>query len=382
MNALPIIDIAPLYADDALAWPAVAEQIDRACRDWGFFYIVGHPIGSERIDALLNAAKRFFALPADDKLKIDITQTAHHRGYGAIATEQLDPSKPSDLKETFDMGFHMPADHPEVLAGKPLRGPNRHPDLPGWAELTEQHYAAMQDLAKTLLRAMAMALDIEHDFFDARFHEPISVLRMIHYPPRHTATSADQQGAGAHTDYGCITLLYQDDAGGLQVRARWRVDRRAADCRQLRGQYRRHDGALEQRPVHLDATSSDQSAGGGSLLDAVLRRTASRHADRLPAELLQRGQPGQVHTGDQRRVPAVEVRRYLCLSARGSVGLMMAPTLWRGRPARDALRPSDAERLQGHSHAERGNDQSTLRSWLASCSTILSQQLNFAATQA
>ncbi|AQZ32399.1 2OG-Fe(II) oxygenase [Pseudomonas sp. LPH1] len=220
MNSLPIIDIAPLYADDAIAWPAVAERIDRACRDWGFFYIVGHPISAERIDALLSVAKTFFALPAKEKLRIDITQTAHHRGYGAIATEQLDPSKPSDLKETFDMGFHMPADHPEVLAGKPLRGPNRHPDMPGWAELMEQHYADMQDLAKTLLRAMAMALDIEHDFFDVRFHEPISVLRMIHYPPRHTATSSDQQGAGAHTDYGCITLLYQDDAGGLQVRAR------------------------------------------------------------------------------------------------------------------------------------------------------------------
>ena len=220
MNALPIIDIAPLYAADASAWPTVAEAIHRACRDWGFFYIVGHPIGAERIDALLGAAKHFFALPAEEKLRIDITQTAHHRGYGAIATEQLDPSKPSDLKETFDMGFHMPADHPEVLTGKPLRGPNRHPEMPGWEVLMEQHYADMQDLAKTLLRAMAMALDIEHDFFDARFHEPISVLRMIHYPPRHTATSAEQQGAGAHTDYGCITLLYQDDAGGLQVRAR------------------------------------------------------------------------------------------------------------------------------------------------------------------
>lgn len=220
MNSLPIIDIAPLYSNDASAWPAVAEQIDRACRDWGFLYIVGHPISNERIDALLNAAKTFFAQPAAEKLKIDITQTAHHRGYGAIATEQLDPSKPSDLKETFDMGFHMPADHPEVLAGKPLRGPNRHPDMSGWAELMETHYADMQDLAKTLLRAMAMALDIEHDFFDARFHEPISVLRMIHYPPRHTATSAEQQGAGAHTDYGCVTLLYQDEAGGLQVRAR------------------------------------------------------------------------------------------------------------------------------------------------------------------
>ncbi|WP_301151562.1 2-oxoglutarate and iron-dependent oxygenase domain-containing protein [Metapseudomonas otitidis] len=218
MNTLPLIDIAPLYSTDNAAWRDVATQIDAACRDWGFFYITGHGIPPERIDALLAAAKAFFALPEAEKLKIDITRTAHHRGYGAIATEQLDPTQPSDLKETFDMGFHMAADHPEVLAGKPLRGPNRHPDLPGWAALMEQHYADMQALAQTLLRAIALALGIERDFFDARFAEPISVFRMIHYPPRHTARSADQPGAGAHTDYGCVTLLYQDDAGGLQVR--------------------------------------------------------------------------------------------------------------------------------------------------------------------
>lgn len=218
MNTLPLIDIAPLYGTDSAAWRDVATQIDAACRNWGFFYITGHGIPPERIDALLAAAKAFFALPEAEKLKIDITRTAHHRGYGAIATEQLDPTQPSDLKETFDMGFHMAADHPEVLAGKPLRGPNRHPDLPGWAPLMEQHYADMQALAQTLLRAIALALGIERDFFDARFAEPISVFRMIHYPPRHTARSADQPGAGAHTDYGCVTLLYQDDAGGLQVR--------------------------------------------------------------------------------------------------------------------------------------------------------------------
>ena len=88
----------------------------------------------------------------------------------------------------------------------------------GWAELMEQHYLDMQALAQTLLRAMTLALNIERDFFDSRFVDPVSVLRMIHYPPRHTASCAEQQGAGAHTDYGCITLLYQDSAGGLQVR--------------------------------------------------------------------------------------------------------------------------------------------------------------------
>ncbi|AEV60727.1 2-oxoglutarate and iron-dependent oxygenase domain-containing protein [Pseudomonas ogarae] len=218
MNSLPIIDISPLYGDEAGAWQTVAEQIDLACRQWGFFYIKGHPITPARIAEVLGSAQRFFGLPVEKKLKIDITQTRHHRGYGAVATEQLDPTKPSDLKETFDMGLHLPANHPEVLTEKPLRGPNRHPDLSGWETLMEQHYRDMQALAQTLLRAMTLALGIERDFFDTRFNEPVSVLRLIHYPPRDTASSTEQQGAGAHTDYGCITLLYQDAAGGLQVR--------------------------------------------------------------------------------------------------------------------------------------------------------------------
>lgn len=217
MNTLPIIDIAPLYGDDPSAWMAVAEQIDSACRQWGFYYIKGHPIAPSRIAELKATAVDFFARPAEEKLRIDITQTAHHRGYGDIATEQLDPSKPSDLKETFDMGLHLAADHPDVMAGKPLRGPNRHPDIPGWEALMQCHYLDMHALSLTLLRAMALALGIEEDFFDKRFADPISVFRMIHYPPRQTASSAEQQGAGAHTDYGCITLLYQDATGGLQV---------------------------------------------------------------------------------------------------------------------------------------------------------------------
>ena len=75
MNQLPIIDITPLYSDDPSAWPAVAEQIDLACREWGFFYIKGHPISTARIDELLDSAKRFFGQPAAEKLKIDITRT-------------------------------------------------------------------------------------------------------------------------------------------------------------------------------------------------------------------------------------------------------------------------------------------------------------------
>ncbi|WPP00523.1 2-oxoglutarate and iron-dependent oxygenase domain-containing protein [Pseudomonas sp. HR96] len=234
MRTLPVIDISPLYQDDAEGAAQVADAIDRACRQWGFFYISGHPISAARIGALSAAAETFFALPLAQKLAIDITQTRHHRGYGAIATEQLDPALPSDLKETFDMGLHLPMDHPQVIAGKPLRGPNRHPQLPGWEALLEQHYLDMQALALTLLRAMTHALGVPRDFFDQRFVEPVSVLRMIHYPPRHTATSAAQQGAGAHTDYGCITLLHQDQAGGLQVRT---VDGQWLDAPPIEGTF-------------------------------------------------------------------------------------------------------------------------------------------------
>jgi isopenicillin N synthase-like dioxygenase len=169
MNPLPVIDISPLYANDDQAWHAVARQIDAACREWGFFYIKGHPISAERIDQVIGSAQRFFAQPLSEKLKIDITQSQHHRGYGAIATEQLDPDLPSDLKETFDMGLHLPADHPDVLAGKPLRGPNRHPDLPGWQSLMDQHYRDMQALALTLLRAMTPALGIERRLLRSTF---------------------------------------------------------------------------------------------------------------------------------------------------------------------------------------------------------------------
>ncbi|MFG9905650.1 isopenicillin N synthase family dioxygenase [Pseudomonas aeruginosa] len=220
MDRLPIIDITPLYGADRGAWNDVARRIDQACREWGFFYIAGHPLPAARFEALLAAAREFFALPVEEKLKIDITRSRNHRGYGAIATEQLDPALPSDFKETFDMALHLPAEHPDVRAGKSFYGPNRHPDLPGWEALLEGHYADMLALARTVLRALAIALGIEEDFFDRRFEQPVSVFRLIHYPPAAARQSADQPGAGAHTDYGCVTLLYQDAAGGLQVQNR------------------------------------------------------------------------------------------------------------------------------------------------------------------
>lgn len=214
---IPIINISPLYSEDQQSWQQVAAEIDRACRDSGFFYITGHGISAARIAALQAMYQQFFSQDLAKKLEIDITKTRHHRGYGAIGTEQLDPQRPADFKETFDMGRHLRADHPDVLAQKALHGTNQYPDIAGFRELVETHYWDMIELGKTILRALAIALGLDPYHFDQYFSEPLSVLRFIHYPQVEKIAVQDQIGAGAHTDYGCITILHQDSIGGLQV---------------------------------------------------------------------------------------------------------------------------------------------------------------------
>ena len=185
-----------------------------------FFYVTGHGITQQRITELQGMYQSFFAQSLEQKLKIDITQTHHHRGYGSIGTEQLDPQKPADFKETFDMGRNLAADHPDVLAGKALHGTNQYPDIEGFQALVERHYWDMIELGKTILKALAIALKLDPHYFDSSFTEPLSVLRFIHYPAVEKKQDEQQVGAGAHTDYGCITILYQDDIGGLQVQDR------------------------------------------------------------------------------------------------------------------------------------------------------------------
>ena len=220
---IPVIDISPLYSDSREGKLSVARAIDHACQHSGFFYIKGHPISSERMRTIRTLAEQFFALPMDQKQAISISHSSNHRGYGETAAEQLDPSAPADWKESFDMGLNLPASHELIGPERPLYGPNQYPDsLSGFADQAEHHYRDMLALGKTILSALALALDIKEDFFEDKFDHPLSVLRFLHYPPRLPHTDANGApvpavGAGAHTDYGCITILWQDEVGGLQV---------------------------------------------------------------------------------------------------------------------------------------------------------------------
>ena len=215
-DAIPVIDIAPLLAGDI----APAEAIGRACRESGFFYIKNHGIPQELIDRVYESARRFFALPVEEKEKSAIEHSTCHRGWFRVGAENLDPAKQTqsgDFKEGFKIGRDLPLTHERVAAGLPLHGPNLWPDLPGWRETMQDYYDRMVALGTTMLGAFAVSLGLKRDYFAPWLGIPMTTLGPLHYPPQTGRITEAQLGAGAHTDYGCLTLLHQDSAGGLQV---------------------------------------------------------------------------------------------------------------------------------------------------------------------
>lgn len=211
--SLPIIDISPLHSENREEWQPVIQQIDRACRELGFFYVVGHGIPQQQFDEIESMAAKLFALPESEKQKISIEESSNHRGWGRLSAEKLDPLGELDCKESFDMALDLSPYHSQVSRCPKLYGPNQYPNIEGFAQAVSQHYSLTLDVGLKVLKAMALALGEQEDFFSKSFTLPISVLRMLHYPSQIKETN----GAGAHTDYGCITLLYQDQSGGLQV---------------------------------------------------------------------------------------------------------------------------------------------------------------------
>jgi isopenicillin N synthase-like dioxygenase len=220
MQSIPVIDISSLRSNNQDAFLKTANEIDYACREIGFFYITGHGISTEQMTSIFELSKRFFAQTEDTKKKILITNSKNHRGWGTAGDEQLDPDKPQDWKETFDMALDIHPEHPIVKACPRLYGPNQYGELPGFEQTMNQHYGLLMSVAKDILKAMAIVLKQPEDFFNKHLVDHISVLRLLHYPPRPESndTTAESKAAGAHTDYGCITLLSQDDIGGLEVR--------------------------------------------------------------------------------------------------------------------------------------------------------------------
>lgn len=221
LEQIPVIDFGGFLHGDTETRDAVALEIAAAARNVGFFYIRNHGVPAELRAATFAEAERFFAQPEALKRRISIENSPCHRGYFALGGENLDPAKQrqaGDFKEGIKIGRDLPPDHPLVQAGTPLHGPNQWPDnLPGWRETLQAYYDACKTLGLQLMHAFALALALPEDYFDPWLAGPMATLGPLHYPPQHGPISEDRIGAGAHTDFGCLTILAQDDNGGLQV---------------------------------------------------------------------------------------------------------------------------------------------------------------------
>lgn len=217
---IPIIDVSALASDDSAALDGLARELGAACRGIGFFYVSGHGIDLSVISHTFDMAKAFFALPLDTKMDVSMAKSPHNRGYVPFEGEKLDENKPGDLKETFNIGLELGPDHPDVVSGMPFRGLNEWPDLPGFRDAMLAYFDAVWALGRQIHRPICLDLGLADDFFEPKLDSPLATLRLLRYPGNSTPKSAEQIGAGAHTDYGNITLLMPDQVAGLQVRAR------------------------------------------------------------------------------------------------------------------------------------------------------------------
>ncbi|MEW2500575.1 2-oxoglutarate and iron-dependent oxygenase domain-containing protein [Amycolatopsis sp. NPDC047767] len=224
---VPVIDMNPFLTGDAEARAKVAKKVDRACRDIGFLVINGHGVDPALIERTREISRQFFDLPAERKLSVAKPQPGVLRGYLGVAGESIGRSrdlnaKAGDLNESMQIGpIDVP---PDDYAFAPAAGrhfaPNLWPDEPvEFQKIWTEYYEAMSELANELMRAFALALGEEESYFEDKLDRHISRLRVRNYPATDNPAEPGQIRAGAHTDWGSLTILATEDApGGLQVR--------------------------------------------------------------------------------------------------------------------------------------------------------------------
>ncbi|XP_057493430.1 probable 2-oxoglutarate-dependent dioxygenase At3g50210 isoform X2 [Actinidia eriantha] len=233
-DSIPVIDISPLlvkWDDPNMAQDQgvaeVVRQLDQACREAGFFY-VGHGIPDSVIEEVRNVTYKFFSLPYEEKLKIKISPATGYRGYQKIG-ENITKGIP-DMHEAIDCYREVKPGMFGALS-KPLEGPNQWPiNPPNIKQLMEEYIRMCTDLSRKIMLGIALALGASADAFEGEIAgDPFWVLRIIGYPGLSHANGQDRQkndvGCGAHTDYGLLTLVNQDD------------DKTALEVRNLSGEW-------------------------------------------------------------------------------------------------------------------------------------------------
>lgn len=214
---LACIDISALFDGNTSSRNAVARQIQGACRDLGFFYVIGHGLAPSLMRDIDVYARTFFALPDDQKMQIAMTKGGRAwRGFFPVGAELT--SGLADNKEGLYFGSELPLSDPRVISGKPLHGPNLFPSqVPQLRTAVLDYLDAATRASHALMRGLALGLGLDAGYFHAQYtSDPTILFRIFHYPG--VAHENSEWGVGEHTDYGLLTLLAQDDIGGLQVK--------------------------------------------------------------------------------------------------------------------------------------------------------------------
>ena len=210
---IPSIDLADFLSDDADKRAHFVKSIGEAYESIGFVAVRNHGIADEIIDGLYTKVKAFFNLPKDTKSKYEIEGIGGQRGYTSFGKEHAKQSKAGDLKEFWHFGQF-------VEDGDPIK--EIYPDNVDVSEVEDflstgrDAYLTFMNTGRTLLRAIALYLGVDENYFDQHIHNGNSILRPIHYPPI-VNPEPDAVRAGEHEDINLITLLVGASADGLQV---------------------------------------------------------------------------------------------------------------------------------------------------------------------
>lgn len=215
---IPIISISGLFSSLLEDRLQVAMQMKQACEDKGFFYIADHGVSKKLQQDVFEQSRQFFDLPADEKEKIHKKYSIANRGYEPLKNQTLEAGTPADLKEGFYAGREYALDSQAVLNKRFNHGPNQWPEqFPEFESTMQRYQVELEVLAKYLMRGLALSLSLQEHYFDDFCQDSLVTLRLLHYPPQPANPEPNEKGCGAHTDFGALTLLLQDQQGGLQV---------------------------------------------------------------------------------------------------------------------------------------------------------------------